>query len=338
MFLIGVRVISGTITAEQAGEAFARLAEVLVRAMARLTLDRFVADHGRIAGQEIAILAMGKLGGREMTAGSDLDLMLIYEFDDEHPTSDGRRPLTGSQYFARFTQRLISTLTSPTNYGRLYAVDMRLRPSGRSGPLATSFPSFSNYQHYEAWTWEHMALTRARVIVGSPAFTQRIEATIRDVLERPRDPRRVAADVVDMRRAIAAERSDAERWNIKDAAGGLVDVEFVAQYLELAFAASHPEVLDQSTTRVLAKAARLGLLAPEHADVLRPAARLYHNLTQVLRLCVTGPFDPKAAGSKLLQLLARAGDVPDFRTLEADLIETQARVRRSFEEIVGPLG
>jgi [glutamine synthetase] adenylyltransferase / [glutamine synthetase]-adenylyl-L-tyrosine phosphorylase len=338
MFLIGVRVISGTITAEQAGEAFARLAEVLVRAMARLTLDRFVADHGRIAGQEIAILAMGKLGGREMTAGSDLDLMLIYEFDDEHPISDGRRPLTGSQYFARFTQRLISMLTSPTNYGRLYAVDMRLRPSGRSGPLATSFPSFSNYQHYEAWTWEHMALTRARVIVGSPAFTQRIEATIRDVLERPRDPRRVAADVVDMRRAIAAERSDAERWNIKDAAGGLVDVEFVAQYLELAFAASHPEVLDQSTTRVLAKAARLGLLAPEHADVLRPAARLYHNLTQVLRLCVTGPFDPKTAGSKLLQLLARAGDVPDFRTLEADLIETQARVRRSFEEILGPIG
>ncbi|MBV8747256.1 MAG: bifunctional [glutamine synthetase] adenylyltransferase/[glutamine synthetase]-adenylyl-L-tyrosine phosphorylase, partial [Xanthobacteraceae bacterium] len=126
MFLIGVRVISGTITADQAGEAFARLAEVLIRAMARLTLERFVADHGRIAGQEIAILAMGKLGGREMTAGSDLDLMVIYDFDHEHPTSDGRRPLTGSHYFARFTQRLISSLTSPTNYGRLYAVDMRL--------------------------------------------------------------------------------------------------------------------------------------------------------------------------------------------------------------------
>jgi glutamate-ammonia-ligase adenylyltransferase len=338
MFLIGVRVISGTITAEQAGEAFARLAEILIRAMARFTLERFVADHGRITGQEIAILAMGKLGGREMTAGSDLDLMVIYDFDHEHPTSDGRRPLTGSHYFARFTQRLISTLTSPTNYGRLYAVDMRLRPSGRSGPLATSFPSFSNYQHYEAWTWEHMALTRARVIVGSPAFTQRIEATIRDVLERPRDPRRVAADVVDMRRAIAAERSDAVGWNIKDAAGGLVDVEFVAQYLQLAFAASHPEVLDQPTTRVLEKAARLGLLAPEHADVLRPAARLYHNLTQVLRLCVTAPFDPKMAGPKLLQLLAHAGDVPDFGTLEAYLIETQTRVRRSFEEILGPIG
>jgi [glutamine synthetase] adenylyltransferase / [glutamine synthetase]-adenylyl-L-tyrosine phosphorylase len=338
MFLIGVRVISGTITAEQAGEAFARLAEILIRAMARLTLERFVADHGRIAGQEIAILAMGKLGGREMTAGSDLDLMVIYEFDDEHPTSDGRRPLTGSHYFARFTQRLISTLTSPTNYGRLYAVDMRLRPSGRSGPLATSFPSFSHYQHYEAWTWEHMALTRARVIVGSPAFTQRIEATIHDVLERPRDPRRVAADVVDMRRAIAAERSDAERWNIKDAAGGLVDVEFVAQYLQLAFAATHPEVLDQPTTRVLEKAARLGLLAPEHADVLLPAARLYHNLTQVLRLCVTAPFDPRTAGPKLLQLLAHAGDVPDFGTLEAYLIETQMRVRRTFEEIVGRVG
>jgi glutamate-ammonia-ligase adenylyltransferase len=208
MFLIGVRVISGTVTAEQAGEAFAQLAEVLIRAMVLVVQERFAADHGRIAGQEIAVLAMGKLGGREITAGSDLDLILVYDFDDDHPVSDGVRPLTGSQYFARFTQRLINALTSPTNYGRLYAVDMRLRPSGRSGPLATSFASFSNYQNNEAWTWEHMALTRARVVSGSPAFTARIEALIGNVLRRRRDPARAASDVADMRRAIAAERGD----------------------------------------------------------------------------------------------------------------------------------
>ncbi len=340
MFLIGVRVISGTITAEQAGEAFAQLAEVLIRAMGRVTLDRFVADHGRIAGQEIAILAMGKLGGREMTAGSDLDLIVVYDFDSasDHPVSDGARPLTGGQYFARFTQRLISSLTSPTNYGRLYAVDMRLRPSGRSGPLATAYASFSNYQHNDAWTWEHMALTRARVISGSDGFTQRIETLIRGVLRRSRDPVHTATDVVEMRRAIAAERSDKERWNLKDAAGGLIDIEFVAQYLQLVHGAGNPEMLDASTVRVLDKAARLGVLAPAHADVLRPAARLYHDLTQVLRLCVTGPFDPKTAGPGLLRLLARAADLPDFATLDAHLIETQARVRRSFERIIGDVG
>jgi glutamate-ammonia-ligase adenylyltransferase len=335
MFLIGVRVISGTITAEQAGEAFAQLAEVLIRAMLRATQERFAAEHGLIAGQEIAILAMGKLGGREMTAGSDLDLILVYDFDNEHPASDGTRPLTGSQYFARLTQRLINSLTSHTNYGRLYAVDMRLRPSGRSGPLATSFASFRNYQNSEAWTWEHMALTRARVIAGSPAFKTRIEALIGGVLRRPRDPAHVASDVVDMRRAIAAERGEQDHWNLKDAAGGLIDIEFIAQYLQLVHAAAVPELLDSSTVRVLEKAARAGVLAPADAEVLRPAARLYHDLTQVLRLCVTGPFNPKTAGAGLLRLLARAGDVPDFATLEADLIETQARVRKCFEGLIG---
>ena len=335
MFLIGVRVISGTITAEQAGDAFAQLAEILIRAMLRATQERFAAEHGRIAGQEIAILAVGKLGGREMTAGSDLDLILVYDFDDERPVSDGPRPLIGSQYFARLTQRLINALTSPTNYGRLYAVDMRLRPSGRSGPLATSFASFSNYQNNEAWTWEHMALTRARVISGSPVFKARIEALIGGVLRRPRDPARVASDVVDMRRAIAAERGEQDHWNLKDAAGGLIDIEFIAQYLQLMHAASVPELLDTSTVRVLEKAARAGVLAPADAEVLRLAARLYHDLTQVLRLCVSGPFDPRTAGAGLLHLLARAGDVPDFATLEADLIETQARVRKSFEGIIG---
>jgi glutamate-ammonia-ligase adenylyltransferase len=278
---------------------------------------------------------MGKLGGREMTAGSDLDLILVYDFDPDHPVSDGTHPLNGGQYFARYTQRLISTLTSPTNYGRLYAVDMRLRPSGRSGPLATAFASFSNYQHNEAWTWEHMALTRARVISGSKEFRQRIEMLIEDVLRRPRDPVRTAADVADMRRAIAAERSDKERWNLKDTAGGLIDIEFVAQYLQLVHGDGTPAIFDTSTVRVLEKATRLGVLAPEHADVLRPAARLYHDLTQVLRLCVTGPFDQKTAGPGLLRLLARAADLPDFATLDAHLIETQKRVRGSFELIIG---
>ena len=178
MFLIGTRILSGTVSAEQAGEAFARLADMLIRSLYRAVEDEFIRLHGRIAGQEVAILALGKLGGREMTATSDLDLIVIYDFDSEHPESDGPRPLYGAQYFTRLVQRLISALTAQTNYGVLYQVDMRLRPSGRSGPVATRIDSFASYQETEAWTWEHMALTRARVVLASPAFRARIEAVI----------------------------------------------------------------------------------------------------------------------------------------------------------------
>jgi glutamate-ammonia-ligase adenylyltransferase len=138
-----------------------------------------------------------------------------------------------------------------------------------------------------------------------------------------------------MRRAIAQEKGEGERWNLKYAAGGLVDLEFIAQYLQLVHAAARPDILDTSTARVLDKAWQAGLLKAEDADVLRPAARLYHNLTQVLRLCLTAPFDPKTAGGELLGLLARAADLPDFATLEPHLAETQARVRASFARIVG---
>jgi glutamate-ammonia-ligase adenylyltransferase len=335
MFLIGARILSGTVSAEQAGEAFARLADVIIRAVHRAVEDNFITAHGRTKGQQSAVLALGKLGGREMTAASDLDLIIVYDFDENNPQSDGPRPLYGGQYFARVTQRLVSALAAPTNYGALYNVDMRLRPSGRSGPVATMIGSFESYQENEAWTWEHLALTRARVVSGSPAFAARVENVIRDVLCRPRDAETIAGDVVEMRTAIATEKGDKERWNLKYVAGGLIDLEFIAQYLQLVHAADKPEILDTSTARALDKAARLGVLAAEDADVLRPAVRLFQNLTQILRLCLSGPFDPKSAGPGLLSVLARAADVPDFTTLEAHLTETQARVRASFVRILG---
>jgi glutamate-ammonia-ligase adenylyltransferase len=334
MFLIGTRILSGTVSAEQAGEAFARLADMLVRSLHRAIEDEFIKLHGRIAGQEIAILALGKLGGREMTATSDLDLIVIYDFDADHPESDGPRPLYGAQYFTRLVQRLISALTAPTNYGVLYQVDMRLRPSGRAGPVATRIDSFANYQETEAWTWEHMALTRARVVSASPEFRARIEAVTVSVLGTARNAELIAGDVTEMRQAIAREKGEDVRWNLKYAAGGLVDIEFIAQYLQLVHAATTPEILDTSTIRVLDKAWRLGLLPTEHAEVLRPAVRLYHNLTQILRLCLPGDFDPKTAAPGLCALLARAADVPDFATLEAFIEETETKVRKSFERIL----
>jgi [glutamine synthetase] adenylyltransferase / [glutamine synthetase]-adenylyl-L-tyrosine phosphorylase len=335
MFLIGTRILSGTASAEQAGEALARLADVLIRSLHAAIEENFARAHGRVAGQETAILALGRLGAREMTANSDLDLIVVYDFDREHPESTGPRPLYGAQYFSRLTQRMISALAAQTNHGLLYQVDMRLRPSGRAGPLATQIDGFASYQENEAWTWEHMALTRARVVSAPPPFVARIEAAIRAVLCRPRDAETVAADVVEMRKAIATDKGESERWNLKYVAGGLIDIEFIAQYLQLVHAAEHPDILDTSTARVLEKAWRLGVLAPQDAEVLRPAVRLYHDLTQILRLCWPGPFDPKAASPGLIGLLARAADVPDFATLDAFVAETQAKVRASFNRILG---
>jgi glutamate-ammonia-ligase adenylyltransferase len=334
LFLIGARILSGTVSAQHASVAFADVAEGIVHTVHGLVTGQFAAQHGRIKGQQTAILAMGKLGSREMTASSDLDLILIYDFDHEEPDSDGARPLQGAQYFARLTQRLISAFTTRTNYGVLYEVDMRLRPSGRAGPLASRLDSFAEYQDREAWTWEHMALTRARVISASPEFRARIENVIREVLTRPRDRAVIASDVTEMRRAIALEKGEAEFWDLKYAAGGMIDIEFIAQYLQLVHAAAHPEILDVGTLQVLDHAARLGVLPQSAAEVLRPAARLYHDLTQILRLCVTGKFKPETAGEDLLRVLARAGDAPDFSSLQARVRETQGEVRRAFGEVV----
>jgi glutamate-ammonia-ligase adenylyltransferase len=180
-----------------------------------------------------------------------------------------------------------------------------------------------------------MALTRARVVSATPEFARRVEGVIRATLSRRRDAGIVAGDIVEMRRAVALEKGDGDRWDLKFAAGALVDIEFIAQYLQLVHAADHPDILDTSTARVLDKAWRLGVISIREAEVLRPAVRLYQNLTQILRLCLPGRFDRKTAGPGLLRLLTRAADVPDFATLDAHISETEARVRQSFVRILG---
>ncbi len=334
LFLIGTRILSGTVSARHASIAFADVAEGIVHTVHGLVSERFASQHGRIEGQRTAILAMGRLGSREMTASSDLDLILLYDFDADRPDSDGARSLHGSQYFARFTQRLISAFTTRTNYGVLYEIDMRLRPSGRQGPVASHLESFAQYQDREAWTWEHMALTRARVISAPPEFRAGIEEIIRKVLTRPREAATVATDVVEMRRAIALEKGETDIWDLKYAAGGTVDIDFIAQYLQLVHAADKPDILDVSTLHVLDNAARLGVLPQSSAEVLRMAARLYHDLTQILRLCVSERFRPETAGEDLLRVMARAGDAPDFSSLEARVKETESEVRRVFREVL----
>ena len=333
-FLIGVRVLTGTISAAQAGGAYALLAECMIAAMHAKVEREIARAHGRVPGGGAVVVAMGKLGGREMTAASDLDLILIYDFDAEATLSGGVKPLAPSQYYTRFTQRLISAFTAPTAEGILYPVDMRLRPSGQKGPVATQLSSFVHYQASEAWTWEHLALTRARVVSGPPALRAGVEIAIRDVLLKPRDRAKTAADVRDMRARIEKEKGTGDPWELKQVRGGLVDLEFIAQHLQLVHGPAHPRILSQNTVQAFENLAQAGVLDQAAADALLPAARLFNNLTQVLRLCLDEPFEPAKAPDGLKSLLARAGDAPDFRHLEAELVAREAEVATLFDRLI----
>ena len=334
--LVGARILAGAIDAERAGIAFSELADLLIAEALRRAVDNVEAVHGRIAGGRTALLALGKLGGREMTATSDLDLILLYDHGKRAKLSNGERPLAGGQYYARLTQRLVAALSAPTAEGTLYEVDFRLRPSGNSGPLATSIDAFTAYQTNEAWTWEHMALTRARPIAGDAKLIRSAEGAIRGVLGHSRQAKPLVADILEMRGLIAEEKGTDNPWDIKQVSGGLVDIEFIAQFLQLRFAAKHPEILDIETGRALSAAAEVGVLSAKHAAILLPACQLFQRLIQILRLCVNDPFEPDRAPEGLKRLLARAGEMPDFVRLETDLVERQTAVRAVFEKTLGP--
>jgi glutamate-ammonia-ligase adenylyltransferase len=280
---------------------------------------------------------MGKLGGREMTAGSDLDLILIFDHDEDAETSDGARPLSAGQYFARLTQRLIAAVTAPTTEGVLYEVDMRLRPSGNKGPVATSLTSFTQYHRDHAWTWESLALTRARVVAGDATLADDLRRVTAEALCRARDKAKVTADVADMRQLMLKENAPYGLWDVKRAKGGLIDVEFAAQHLQIIHAHDRPEILHQTTYRALEKLVAARILAEDEGRVLKDACLLYQRLTQVLRLCVTGPYDPKKVPAGLNRIVAGAAAAPDIGSAEALLAETQAHVASVFFRIVAPV-
>lgn len=336
-FLIGIGILTGSISAAEAGEAYATVAERLVGGLLKEVTRQMELEYGRVPGGVASVIAMGKLGGREMTATSDIDLILLYDFAADASGSDGPKALAPSQYYTRLTQRLINAITAPTAQGTLYEVDLRLRPSGQKGPLATRFSSFVSYQSDEAWTWEHMALTRARVIAGDTAFCTKTTEAIRDVLLKPRDAQKIAADVTDMRRRIAQEKGSDQIWDLKQTRGGLVDLEFIVQYLQLVEGAAHPKIVNPSTLIALTEMGRAGVLSMADVATLSEAGGLLHDLMQILRLSLDGPFNPATAPAGLKALLARAGRCGTFDELEQRLRAATDAIAGQFDRIVGPV-
>ena len=252
-FRVGVQILRGTTDGSRAGPTLTAIADTAVTVLWRAVETEFIRRHGSVPGGGAALLGMGKFGGGELAHRSDLDLIFIYDYDLDAGTSDGRKPLVPGLYFNRLAQRLIAGITARTGEGRLYELDMRLRPSGNKGPIATRLDGFAQYQREGAWTWELMALTRARIVTTPDALGSAIEAVIRESLTREREPVALTRDVAAMRARMAKEHPGKSIWDIKHRRGGLVDIEFIAQYLILRHAALDPGILSPNTADALTR-------------------------------------------------------------------------------------
>ncbi len=333
-FQVGVQLLRRGIAGERAGAAFADIAETALAALLPAVSADFARVHGAVPGGAFAIVAMGRLGSREMTLASDLDLILIYDAPPDSTGSAGPRPIALPTYYARLSQRLISAITVPTAEGRLYQVDMRLRPSGESGPIASSLSAFAQYQSQSAWTWEHMALTRARPIAGDVALCKGIAAAIAAALSAPRDPAGLLADVADMRQRIAASVPRPSPWDLRNRRGGLIDLEFTAQYLMLREAARAPEVLRRETGSALAALGAVGALPPQGVRELGDALALLRHLRTLLALLFEGVPDPAALAGPAGATLARCAGAVDFARLDADMTAACACVRLWYDRLI----
>ena len=330
-FQIGVQMLRHLIGAAEAGNTLTSVAEVSMRALYPLVLAEFERLHGPIDG-EMAVLALGKLGAQELTFQSDLDLIFLY--DSASDASTGPRPLPVSQYFARLGQRYINAISALTAEGRLFEVDMRLRPSGHAGPIAIALDTFVDYQKNSAWTWEHMALTKARCIVAGPALKARVDAAVADILQAPRSPKYVLGHVADMRRRLDGEFGTKDIWNIKYVRGGLTDIEFIVQYLILKTAPALKRLFSPHLGEALESLKAAGAVDAETADRLKRALALLQNVQSYLRLTCPGAFDEATAARAVKTGLAAHCGASDFETLKADLSATQTEVLAIYNRMI----
>ncbi len=336
-FQVGVQLLRRFLPPRAAAVAFSNIADAALKALHPVVEAEFVRNHGRFPGAGMTCIALGKLGGREMTPTSDLDLIFVYDTPAGTEASDGPRPLPPSQYFARLSQRLINAVTAQTAEGRLFEVDMRLRPSGAKGPIASSLTAFIQYHEQAAWTWEHMALTRARVVFGPKDLWRRVEEVIHQTLTRPRNPDVLLRDVADMRVRLDAEHHSDFVWEVKHMRGGQVDIDFIAQYLQLRHAHSHPQVLSANTRTALRALRDDGLLAPPVADSLIAALDLWQGVQSVLRLTIEGYFRAEREAEVtegLGKTLAAVGAAADVTALKEKIRATAAAVHGHFRDLV----
>lgn len=333
VFRIGVQLMGGLTDAAHAGPAFTAIADGCIRALAPAAREETTRLGGAFPG-EVAIIALGKCGSAEMTATSDLDLLVLYGGHADGVVSEGKG-WWAETFWGRFTQRLVSALSAPTGEGGLYEVDLKLRPNGADGPVAVSTVSFADYYASEAETWEMLSLTRARVAWAStPAFGEEAQRLIENALRRPRDAVSTAAEVREMRALMEDERPAKGFWDVKLVRGGLVDVEFVAQFLQIVAAADGGPLVVH-TGGALDACADAGLADRAILAELKTAWTLQQDLSQILKVAFPGDVDPATEPAGFRALLARAGGVRDLKGLSAKLVRLRAAAKGDYEKVMG---
>jgi [glutamine synthetase] adenylyltransferase / [glutamine synthetase]-adenylyl-L-tyrosine phosphorylase len=327
-FRVGVHHLRGLIDGFEAGKQYADLAEAVVSVIWDEVSADFARKHGPMPGRGAVVLGMGSMGAARLNAGSDLDLIVIYDAG-EVETSDGPRPLATRPYYARLTQGLVTALSAQMPEGRLYEVDMRLRPSGRAGPVATTLHSFTTYQETEAWTWEHLALTRARVMAGEATLAGEVEALRRALLVAKGQGARVKPDVADMRARLQAAKPAQGEWDAKNGPGRMMDIELAAQ--TCALLSGNPS---RSVERQIAAGA--GSLMPDSdAQALLYGYRLMWRLHAAARLLSERPLDWDSLGEGGRTFILRETGAGDAAALAATLGQAVAAAEAAIACLLG---
>ncbi|WP_120501574.1 glutamine-synthetase adenylyltransferase [Roseovarius sp. EL26] len=318
-FRIGVHLLRGVIDADAAGQQYADLAGAVIAALWPIVVDQFAQKHGQPPGQGAAIIGMGSLGAGLLNARSDLDLIVVYEADGVE-ASDGRRPLATRQYYARLTQAMITALSVPMSEGRLYEVDMRLRPSGNQGPVATAWAAYQAYQRNEAWVWEHLALTRARAIAGQAALMEEFEVfRVEFLAQKLRTRVQICAQVAEMRDRIASAKTPAGPWDAKLGAGRLQDIELIAQSATLMAGGG-----GRTTTDGLQYGVACGWLSDADSAALSRAHGLCWQLHQAARLLGEKPLEAEKIGQGGSEFVLRDTGYQTLAELAEALAECSA--------------
>lgn len=334
-FRTGVQLIEALASVKEIGAALTRLADVALRCLIPLVEKEFRTKHGRFAAGGLSVIAMGKYGGGELTHTSDLDIVFLYHVPDMEAVSDGAKPLGPSQYFSRLCQHIITAITALTPEGRLYEVDTRLRPSGSQGPLVVTLKTFSDYYCGSAWEWEHMALTRARRILCPADAADAIDGAIHDVLTAPRDADALLFAVADMREKLFAEFGSDNPWSIKHCRGGLVDMEFICQYLMLREGNRHEELFHPNLGESIDRLRAVGALTERQAEQMHDAHDYLQRVQSILRLCLGGsPGSDDDIPIGLRSTLCAATAEKNFSELRARLVSKQSGIYRLFTDVI----
>jgi glutamate-ammonia-ligase adenylyltransferase len=335
-FRLAVAELDGRLGPDDAGSARSSLAEATIASLLPLVMKDHARRYGKLPGGAMVVVALGKLGSREMMVGSDLDLMLIYDHPDPGAESTGRSKLSVPLYFSRAAQAVVAALTVPTRDGKLYDVDMRLRPSGGKGPVAVSLAAFERYHREDAWTWERLALTRARVVAGPKKLAARVTAAMIRALAQG-DREAILSDTAAMRHRLLADLPPQGYWDIKLRRGGLLDVEFIAQALQLLHAGD-TSVLHPTTRIALARLAANAIIPRADAIRLIEADEVWRAAQGMLRIAL-GRSIPKTLPPALEARLLRATDrilvSADGMSLAARLDSIAAYVTAAFSRLVG---